>query len=99
MRKMKVSADRRVPRLIGVLAALVILTAVLLAFLPRRAEGDYALTLDGSAWRGGTAAAGRESGLRVIVTLDGREIDEDFIVMIDDGREHEAVFPPRVTSA
>ena len=74
MRKMKVSADRRVPRLIGVLAALVILTAVLLAFLPRRAEGDYALTLDGSAWRGGTAAAGRESGLRVIVTLDGREI-------------------------
>ena len=35
----------------------------------------------------------------VRVTLDGREIDEDFIVMIDDGREHEAVFPPRVTSA
>ncbi|MBO7662459.1 MAG: NusG domain II-containing protein [Clostridia bacterium] len=68
------SGNQRVPRIIWILAALVILTAVLLIFLPRKAESDYALTLDGSAWRGGTAAAGRESSLRVIVTLDGREI-------------------------
>ena len=29
------------------------------------------------------------------VTLDGEAIDNDFITMVDDGREHEAVFPAR----
>ncbi len=35
----------------------------------------------------------------VRVTLDGREVEDDSIVMVDDGRVHEAVFPPRITSA
>ena len=29
------------------------------------------------------------------VTLDGKEIEGDFIGMVDDGRSHEAVFPER----
>ncbi len=31
----------------------------------------------------------------VRVTLDGRAIEDGFIAMVDDGREHEAVFPER----
>ncbi len=33
------------------------------------------------------------------VTLDGLEIDEDSVVMVDDGRAHEAVFPPRAPTS
>ena len=29
------------------------------------------------------------------VTLDGFDVDGEWITMVDDGREHEAVFPPR----
>ena len=32
------------------------------------------------------------------ITLDGAPASGDFIEMIDDGREHEAVFPPRSES-